>query len=329
MTDEFPPAEPVSLSVVVVTRNEADTIEKCLESVIETCERSVPTFEVILVDSRSTDETVELASSYPISIYRLQIDDVTPGAGRRAGTMVANSDRMLFVDGDMVLTTEWLPRALEYMNTHDVAGVDGELNESSADAVRSVDSIRGVALYDSTALESVGGFDPYLGSLEDVHLGYELTVAGYELVRLPVVAAYHPDRSSSLTEPFRRWGRGYTKGTGQVLRRSWPSPQLIQMHAQRIRYRLLILAWYLAGLVAIRHPVSLGIWFLGTIAGGLFAWRQRGFVGAISFFLHKHLSLLGMVGGFRTPLPPRESFGREDFERLTAGRILRGNVAAD
>ncbi|UWG47965.1 Glycosyl transferase family 2 [Halanaeroarchaeum sp. HSR-CO] len=313
----------IALSVVIVTKNEADRIERCLESVIEACQQTVSRFEVVVVDSKSTDDTVEKASAYPVTVVRLTTDDVTPGAGRRVGTELVDASRILFVDGDMEIEADWLTAAISYMEGHQVAAVDGHLNETGSNRPEPVSSVRGVALYDREALESVGGFDPYLGALEDIHLGFELGVAGHRMVRLPEVAATHPDRAH-LFEPLRRWRRGYSKGTGHALRRSWPSPTLLGNHLYRIRFRLTILAWLLAGVLAIRHRRTLVAWIgVAGLAFGVVV-RHRGVSDSLLFFLHKTVGLLGLGLGIVDPVPPPERYPVDSVEVLSEGDSIHG-----
>src|SRR6056297_2890706 len=73
------------LSVVIITENEEDNIGDCIESVFAAC-RSVSAFEVILVDSASTDRTVEIAHEYPVTVLRIPDEHtVSCGAGRFVG----------------------------------------------------------------------------------------------------------------------------------------------------------------------------------------------------------------------------------------------------
>ncbi len=49
----------MQISAVIITFNEEDSIASCIESIEEVCE------EIIIVDSLSTDKTVEIAKQYP------------------------------------------------------------------------------------------------------------------------------------------------------------------------------------------------------------------------------------------------------------------------
>lgn len=319
-TDERRPA----LSVVVVTYDEADRIRTCLDSVFDACE-AVPDVEVVLVDSNSTDGTVERALEYPVTVRRIADDDLTtPAAGRHVGTQYASGDRILFVDGDMELADGWLPRALERLAEPGVAAVDGHLNEPPEhDEVRAVDSVRGVALYDAGALAAVGGFDPSMQSVEDVDLGYRLTAGGHRLERLPVVAAHHPP-GDVLTEPLRRLRLGYMRGSGQALRRSVRSrsPRVFAMHLYRVRHRLVMTGWLLLGFLAAVATPALLLWAAGTLVGVGVLVRRFGVLGAVSFLYYKGLSTVGLVLGFLERPDPPGAFPLEAVETVAEAPVV-------
>ena len=176
----------VPLSVVIIAENEEEWIREGIESVFAAC-RGVSAYEVILVDSASTDRTVERAAEYPITILRIPEEHaISCGAGRYVGDQVASGELVCHVDGDMTLTETWLPRAIEYLDEHpDAAAVEGCLDRSTQTGVLEVNKVGGVMLYDAHALAQVGGFDPYLLGHEDIDVGYQLKTAGYRLVRLP------------------------------------------------------------------------------------------------------------------------------------------------
>lgn len=316
------------LSVVIVTLNEADRIATCIESVLAAC-RHLEAVEVILVDSRSTDATVDVAKAYPVRILRLPPESVrTPGAGRHVGTAYSRGDFLLFVDGDMRLSQDWLPSALEWIRTDGVAGVDGQLNEPATwEEPHTVDSMRGVALYEREALESVGGFDPYLESLEDVHLGYQLTAAGYRLLRLPSVAAQHPERDA-YTDPLRRFRQGYMFGLGQVLRRSLRTPSILRRHLSWMRFNLLLVGWLLLGLFSAVVPGGTVAWVLGSLLGVGVVISRLGPRKAIEFLVSKGLGIPGILVGLTRPLPSPELFPLEDVECLQRGSRRRAGTTS-
>ena len=79
------------LSVVVITYNEERNIERCLKSVQWAD-------EVIVVDSFSTDRTVELLKKYPVRLLQHEYDgEVTQ---RERGFAIANGDWLYWLDAD-------------------------------------------------------------------------------------------------------------------------------------------------------------------------------------------------------------------------------------
>ena len=54
------------ISIIIRTKNEERWINHCLKSIFR---QDYPSFEVILVDNRSTDNTLAIAKRYPIAKY--------------------------------------------------------------------------------------------------------------------------------------------------------------------------------------------------------------------------------------------------------------------
>lgn len=294
------------LSVVIVSRNEEERIGTCIESVFRLC-RDGPPFEVILVDSNSTDRSVERATEYPVTVLQIPSDGLsTPSAGRYVGADRARGDYLLFVDGDMELVDSWLDPALDLVRSRpNVAGVTGFLNERREESIHGVDALRGVALYDRRVLETVGGFDPHLRSSEDTDLGYRLAAAGYSLLRLPTVVALHPE-SASVREPLRRWRYGYFHGVGQAVRKSARSPPVFVRHLYSLRFPLLSGAWLGLGVaLAARRTEAFGGWVAASAAGFCAEALRHGPVRPLVYGVSFLLTLVGIVlGGRHRPDPP-------------------------
>jgi len=310
------------LSVVVVTYNEADRIADCLDAVFEAC-RGVSSFEVILVDSNSTDDTVSIASEYDVTILRIPDDGLTtPGAGRYVGTQRARGDDILFVDGDVTLTGDgWVPAALAALRDEPaLAGVDGHLNERRASEAKSVDYCHGVAMYDADALAAVGGFHPFLAAWEDVDLGFQLGLAGYDLQRLPTVVGTHPVPDSPFDQ-FRRWRQGYYRAGGQVCSKALARPALLGRWLWYFRDKAVSTTWLALGLLAlVVQPLLAAGWTVLTAAGWIILCYRLGVDGATKRTISTLLFPLGFVLGFEK-LPARESFPLDAVETVQTGSV--------
>lgn len=97
-----------SISVVIPAYNRANTIRRCLDSVLA---QTVSPLEIIVVDDRSTDETVQIVQNYTDPKVRIIILEKNSGAqvARNRGIREAKGDWIAFQDSD----DEWLPNKLE------------------------------------------------------------------------------------------------------------------------------------------------------------------------------------------------------------------------
>jgi glycosyltransferase involved in cell wall biosynthesis len=107
------PAKPL-ISVCMIARNEEKNIDRCLRSVKPVAD------EIILVDTGSTDRTVEIARKYTDKVYYHPWNDNFSEA-RNQAMSYATGDWILTIDADEELAAEDIPNVLEA--AHD-AGID-------------------------------------------------------------------------------------------------------------------------------------------------------------------------------------------------------------
>jgi glycosyltransferase involved in cell wall biosynthesis len=226
----------MDLSVVLISRNQEWNISRLIGSVLRCLPDNIST-EVVLVDSASTDRTIEIARTYPVKIFQLKPDQIlTPSAGRWVGTRFSTGDFILFLDGDMELCEGWVERALLVMQTMpDVAVVCGpwinlpkamQRDDVSVDTNSAEEgysfagaNIGGAALYRRSVLNEVGTFNPYLYSDEEPELSIRIRHAGYDMLKLNHPIAYHySDPSEAISTLIQRWKRNLWLGMGQSIR---------------------------------------------------------------------------------------------------------------
>ncbi len=87
------------LSVIFLTRNEEDVLEKSLESIKEIAD------ELVLVDSGSDDTTVAIAKKYGAVVYTQAFKDYA--SQRNFAMQKAKGDWVLYLDADEVATAEF------------------------------------------------------------------------------------------------------------------------------------------------------------------------------------------------------------------------------
>jgi glycosyltransferase involved in cell wall biosynthesis len=86
------------ISAVVLTKNEEDSVERCLKSLFF-CD------EVIVVDDFSTDKTVEIAEELGATVYKKKLEN-NFSQQRTFGIEKAKGDWILFVDADEEVSSE-------------------------------------------------------------------------------------------------------------------------------------------------------------------------------------------------------------------------------
>ena len=94
----------IDISVIIPVYNAAPLIRRCLDSVL--AQKGDYTYEVLLIDDGSTDESVEIIKSYENPDFKLfQQKNAGPAAARNVGIFNAQGKYLAFLDAD----DYWLP----------------------------------------------------------------------------------------------------------------------------------------------------------------------------------------------------------------------------
>ncbi len=195
------------LAAVILTKNSERTIEKCLNSLIES---SLIPSEVIIVDGGSSDNTLKIVNNFKEKIRIKVLFDEHKGLGyaRDIGWR-ATSDNIKYiamVDSDVIVNKTFFYDAIQILEMDEKLGAIGaklkpECNESSflakfqaknlaihlhwqeATYPKEVIAIHtACTIFRKTALEKVNGFDPYFNlAKEDSDVSFRLRKAGYKL----------------------------------------------------------------------------------------------------------------------------------------------------
>lgn len=320
------------LSVVIIARNEAQNIARAIESVLRAVERW-PHTEILLVDSASTDATVEIAKRYPINIVRLDRSwYLSVAAGRYIGSRYARGQLILHMDGDMEMDPEWVDRCVPFMLAHPEAAVvggywtnvyicDGDIVDQQ-DFRRDVQRrtlearfVAGAALHRRSALEQVGGFNPYIKGEEDVELCLRLRHAGYKVLRLPYRMALHyglPENSWAYC--MRRLRSNLWIGYGQVPRYHLKSGlfwiALRERNLYTVGYLIGMLVFTINVVLAVfaQNAALLAVWVL-TVGPVLVAFwiKKRSLRATLKSLILQGLIACSAVRGFlMTPRSPAD-----------------------
>ncbi len=93
----------VDVSILIRTKNEEDYIEKTLAAVLS---QSYNNFEVIIIDSGSTDKTLERAKKYPVKIFKINPENFTFGFSLNYGFQKAKGEYIISLSGHVLPLSE-------------------------------------------------------------------------------------------------------------------------------------------------------------------------------------------------------------------------------
>jgi glycosyltransferase involved in cell wall biosynthesis len=353
MTDKNANMSPfAALSVVIITRNEAKNIARAIESVLRALEQW-PQTEILLVDSASTDETVEIARRYPINIVRLDPSWFrSVSAGRHIGMHYTRGELVLHMDGDMELDPEWVNRSVSYMLEHPEAGavggywrnvyieggqIVGEKDEYRSLQDRPVEAkyVGGAALYRRCAIEAMGGFQPFIKGEEGVYLSMGIRYAGYKVVLLPhLMSRHYCIPRQSLAGSLRKLRLGFVLGYGQVLRSYWGTGLFWMYLKERGAYTMVYFTGVLISFICLlmtlfsKNVMFLASWLLivaMVILG--FAVKKRSLRKTLLSCLIQTWVAYGAARGFL--MPPRSSAKYPTDAEIVQVRHHRGGLGGN
>ena len=297
------------ISVIVIGKNEGERLSTCLKSIKDAL--GVLSHEVLYVDSRSTDDSLDRAHAMGARCFRLNAEDTTAGLGRFVGAKEARGEYLLFLDGDMQLQRGFAERALMAIATkdcHAVCGIREDVYMKDGQEVgrnpnyfgctqeRICPEFGGALFVASDALQKAGGWACDTIACEEAELHARLLDAKCKIAEIPAPMILHTD--------VQRDNRGilstvFSKrrlGEGQALRCAMAQKKgkaYIHHEKRKFQFFLLdLLAVLLALLVPAWGPALFCLIEFGQL-GFMLARRQpRAFVSQKLFFFGMPLGLL-------------------------------------
>lgn len=114
------------ISVIVPVYNGEKTIGRLLDS-IETLRNEALTFEVLVVDNNSTDQTVNIVNQYPVKLLEFK-DFQSSYAARNTGIYSANGSIVAFTDCDCIADKNWLQNIWAHFQHNDLDFLAGQID---------------------------------------------------------------------------------------------------------------------------------------------------------------------------------------------------------
>ncbi len=211
------------ISVVVLTKNSQKHLKKCLKSIVL---QEYPDFEIIVVDSGSTDDTYNIIKHYQLqSGVPFKIEYVhtktSIGKARQLGLEASTGEIMAYIDSDIELPHKhWLENmyqpflvvrhnTIDGIQVNDIAGVqtlaknkdtDPEILKKIHSRFEYKNNIIDINHYEMVGtghilirkelIEQVGGFRD-ICSGEDLDVTIKIMMKVYKFIYLPSEKVYH------------------------------------------------------------------------------------------------------------------------------------------
>lgn len=211
-----------SVGIVVIGRNEGKRLLLSLQSMQES---NCP---LVYVDSGSSDDSINIATPLADIVHRL--DPSRPFSAARARNegfkkltnLFPTIKFVQFVDGDCILSNEWLDSAVAAMIQDDNrAAVVGHLHESNPHLsvynrlcelewksppgnLTNFGALGGISMMRVDVFKALNGFKENVIAGEDSELGVRLSLAGYHVTKINHDMAIHDANMTSFGQWWQR-----------------------------------------------------------------------------------------------------------------------------
>ncbi|HEX3035058.1 MAG TPA: glycosyltransferase family 2 protein [Thermodesulfobacteriota bacterium] len=186
------------ISVIIPVHNSAEYLGKCLDALAASSYKS---YEIIVVDDASTDNSFEIGRKKGVVVHELPRKSGA-AAARNYGAKKAKGDIFLFVDSDVVVRRDTVAQvAHDFMKNPDIAAVFGSYDDSPADSgfisqfrnllhhyihqvslKEAMTFWTGCGAIKREVFYQVREFDESWYAMEDVEIGFRMWKSGYRIV---------------------------------------------------------------------------------------------------------------------------------------------------
>jgi glycosyltransferase involved in cell wall biosynthesis len=232
---------PISLSVVVGTRNRIDKLRRCVQALFAV--QTSYKWELVIVDNGSTDGTADFLTSLtrartPVSVKTAFQGKRGLGAAHNTGWRLATGEIIAFTDDDCYVTPDYIDAMISaFSNNKDLSFIGGRIllydptdypitiQESleylkvDANTFVNAGDIQGANMaFRRDALEYIGGFDENLGpgtrfNCEGIDAQARAVWSGLSGAYHPGPTVYHHHGRKTEAE-IRKLQIGYDQGKG-------------------------------------------------------------------------------------------------------------------
>ena len=208
-----------AVSIIIRTRNEAKNLEPVLVKI--THQEGDFAVEIIIIDSNSTDGTLDVAAKYHCRVIQLPVNDFSWGRALNMGLEAATNEYCVLLSGHCPpVDDKWLISLISPLTDQSVAVTCGrQIPRHGLDPFEEAELERwfparpeneSFLMFTSAnsaikrSLWQIYGFSEIINSLEDAELSAKLKKMGYEIKYVSEAAVYH-SHAMLLSTIYRRW----------------------------------------------------------------------------------------------------------------------------
>jgi O-antigen biosynthesis alpha-1,3-rhamnosyltransferase len=219
----------LTTSIIIPTLN----ADSSLETLLQALKGQTVTGEIIVVDSSSSDRTVDIARTFDAWIIMVRQEDFDHGGTRTFAGKTAKGDILVYLTQDALPSDAHTLKALvtPFINDSKLGAVYGRqlpypdatpfaahlrlfnyphqsytrsLHDKNNYGIKTAFLSNSFAAYRKRAIEEIGWFKSGLISTEDTYAGAKLLLAGYRLAYAADAIVYH-SHNYTLFQEFKRY----------------------------------------------------------------------------------------------------------------------------
>lgn len=196
------------ISFIVIGKNESAHLNECLNAIFVCIQKSnLKQYEIVFVDSNSTDNSIEIASSFNEVKVIKALSKINAAIARNIGAKETTGDILFFIDGDMVVNPGFLSTALNDNHelkfdflTGNIIHIAKNQNyfvhptfKGITNATKSYNAC-GAFLIKRTTWVNAGGMDSKYNAIEDSDLLFKLLQKNIFFYKLPETICIHHEK---------------------------------------------------------------------------------------------------------------------------------------
>ena len=235
------------VSIIIRTLNEARYLPELLSGIEN--QKSEFSFEIILIDSGSTDETLTIASNYNCRVLHISRDDFSFGRSLNRACEAAHGEFLIIVSGHCIPHDQnWMQHLVEplslghadYTYGRQIGGIDTYWSEQQifSKYFPALNQIPQTGFYCNNANSALKKqiwsqylFDEELTGLEDMHLAKRMILDSFTIGYVATSCVYHLHHES--------WSAVQKRFERESLALKSICPEVIMRRSDAFRYFIL------------------------------------------------------------------------------------------